>query len=96
MRRRWSCGIATSAARATCSPAVSTRSRASRPSTRSAANTRRDGEFKQTVDRYVEEFERLLAEVSRDDRDSMLTKTYLTSETGKVYTMLAHASGRFD
>ena len=50
----------------------------------------------QTVDRYVEEFERLLAEVSRDDRDSMLTKTYLTSETGKVYTMLAHASGRFD
>jgi hypothetical protein len=53
-------------------------------------------EFRQTVDRYVEEFERLLAEVSRDDRDSMLTKTYLTSETGKVYTMLAHASGRFD
>jgi hypothetical protein len=57
---------------------------------------RRDPEFKQTVDRYVEEFERLLAEVSRDDRDSMLAKTYLTSETGKVYTMLAHASGRFD
>jgi DNA anti-recombination protein RmuC len=57
---------------------------------------RRDDEFRQTVDRYVEEFERLLAEVSRDDRDSMLTKTYLTSETGKVYTMLAHASGRFD
>jgi hypothetical protein len=57
---------------------------------------RQDEEFKQTVDRYVEEFERLLAEVSRDDRDSMLTKTYLTSETGKVYTMLAHASGRFD
>jgi hypothetical protein len=56
----------------------------------------RDDEFRQTVDRYVEEFERLLAEVSRDDRDSMLTKTYLTSETGKVYTMLAHASGRFD
>jgi hypothetical protein len=56
----------------------------------------RDAEFKQTVDRYVEEFERLLAEVSRDDRDSMLTKTYLTSETGKVYTMLAHASGRLD
>jgi len=55
-----------------------------------------EDEFRQTVDRYVEEFERLLAEVSRDDRDSMLTKTYLTSETGKVYTMLAHASGRFD
>jgi hypothetical protein len=57
---------------------------------------RRDDEFRQTVDRYVDEFERLLAEVSRDDRDSTLTKTYLTSETGKVYTMLAHASGRFE
>ena len=33
---------------------------------------------------------------SRDDRDQMLTRTYLTSETGKVYTMLAHAAGRFD
>ena len=44
----------------------------------------------------MDEFERLLAEVARDDRDSTLTKTYLTSETGKVYTMLAHASGRFE
>jgi hypothetical protein len=57
---------------------------------------RRDQEFKQTVDRYVEEFERLLGEVSRDDRDSKLRTSYLTSETGKVYTMLAHAAGRFD
>jgi hypothetical protein len=57
---------------------------------------RRDEEFRQTVDRYVDEFERLLAEVARDDRDSTLTKTYLTSETGKVYTMLAHAAGRFE
>jgi hypothetical protein len=57
---------------------------------------RRDPEFKQTVDRYVDEFERLLAEVSREDRDNMLAKTYLISETGKVYTMLAHASGRLE
>jgi hypothetical protein len=57
---------------------------------------RQDPEFKLTVDRYVEEFERLIAEVSRDDRDSTLAKTYLMSETGKVYTMLAHASGRFE
>jgi hypothetical protein len=57
---------------------------------------RRDAEFQETVDRYVEEFERLLAEVAKDDRDSMIAKTYLTSETGKVYTMLAHASGRFE
>jgi hypothetical protein len=24
----------------------------------------------------------------------MMTQTYLTSDTGKVYTMLAHAAGR--
>ena len=41
-------------------------------------------------------FERLLGEAAKDDRDSMVAKTYLTSETGKVYTMLAHASGRFE
>ena len=33
---------------------------------------------------------------SREERDPALARTYLTSETGKVYTMLAHASGRFD
>src|SRR5262249_10879808 len=57
---------------------------------------RGDGEFKRAVDRYVGEFERLLEEVSREDRGQMLARTYLTSETGKVYTMLAHAAGRFD
>jgi hypothetical protein len=57
---------------------------------------RADREFKQTVDRYIGEFERLLEEVSRDDRGQVVARTYLTSETGKVYTMLAHAAGRFD
>jgi hypothetical protein len=57
---------------------------------------RADREFRQTVDRYIIEFERLLEEVSRDDRGQVVARTYLTSETGKVYTMLAHAAGRFD
>jgi hypothetical protein len=57
---------------------------------------RGDREFKQTVDRYIGEFERLLDEVSRDDRGQVVARSYLTSETGKVYTMLAHAAGRFD
>lgn len=56
---------------------------------------RTDREFKQTVDRYIGEFERLLEEVSRGDRGQMVAHSYLTSETGKVYTMLAHAAGRF-
>ena len=41
------------------------------------------------------EFERLLEEVARGDRGQVVARTYLTSETGKVYTMLAHAAGRF-
>src|SRR5262249_24851847 len=57
---------------------------------------RGDGDFKRTVDRYISECERLLEEVSRAERGQMLARTYLTSETGKVYTMLAHAAGRFD
>jgi hypothetical protein len=57
---------------------------------------RADGDFRRTVDRYIGEFDRLLDEVSRDDRGQMLARGYLTSDTGKVYTMLAHAAGRFD
>ncbi|HLL28336.1 MAG TPA: hypothetical protein VKT73_11905 [Xanthobacteraceae bacterium] len=55
---------------------------------------RRSTEFRETVDRYVDEFERLLDQVARDDRGQVLTRTYLTSDTGKVYTLLAHAAGR--
>ena len=53
-----------------------------------------DGEFRMAVDRYCDDFEKLLKDVARSDRDNIMTQTYLTSDTGKVYTMLAHASGR--
>jgi len=55
---------------------------------------RSDAEFHKTVDRYVKEFERLLSDVNRDDRDDTITRSYLASETGRVYTLLAHAAGR--
>jgi predicted RNA-binding protein YlqC (UPF0109 family) len=55
---------------------------------------RRNANFRETVDRYIDEFEKLLEQVSRDERGQTLTKTYLTSDTGKVYTLLAHAAGR--
>jgi hypothetical protein len=55
----------------------------------------REPEFRSAVDRYIADFEKLLSDVARNDRDNMMTQTYLTSDTGKVYTMLAHASGRF-
>jgi hypothetical protein len=53
-------------------------------------------EFKAAVDRYVGDFERLLNEVARNGQDPAASNAYLVSDTGKVYTMLAHASGRFD
>lgn len=55
---------------------------------------RREPEVRATLDRYVEEFERLLGDATRDDHDGRVSRAYLTSDTGKVYTILAHASGR--
>jgi hypothetical protein len=57
---------------------------------------RSDPEFRQTVEHYIHEFERLLEDVSRGDRGPAAARNYLTSDTGKVYTMLAHAAGRFE
>jgi len=53
---------------------------------------RSDPEFHNTVDRYVQEFEKILAQ--RDNQDENAQRDYLLSDTGKVYTMLAHAAGR--
>ena len=55
-----------------------------------------DGDFRETVDRYTQEFERVLTDVARDDRDGSLGRSYLISDQGKVYTMLAHAAGRIE
>jgi hypothetical protein len=48
------------------------------------------------VEHYIHEFERLLDDAARSDRGPAMVRSYLTSDTGKVYTMLAHAAGRFD
>ena len=56
----------------------------------------RDVEFRGAVDRYVGEFESILAKVSRARRDAASEIGYLASESGKIYTMLAHAAGRLD
>jgi len=54
----------------------------------------RDSEFRNTVDRYIGDFERLLAEAEQSDPAGHMLQNYLTSETGRVYLLLAHASGR--
>ena len=59
-----------------------------------ARKYRADRNFKGTVDRYIGEFERLLDEVARDGRGPQELRSHLTSETGLVYTLLAHAAGR--
>ncbi|MGE0196840.1 MAG: apolipoprotein acyltransferase, partial [Methylocystis sp.] len=55
-----------------------------------------DQEFRTTADRYIAHFEDLLVETSRDDRDGSKSLDLLTADAGKVYTMLSHASGRFE
>ncbi|MCK5750614.1 MAG: hypothetical protein KAH44_30625, partial [Oricola sp.] len=53
-----------------------------------------DSTFRTSVDRYVTDFEKLLRDIAKNDRDNIMTQTYLSSDTGKVYTMLAHAAGK--
>ncbi|MCA0424728.1 MAG: antitoxin, partial [Proteobacteria bacterium] len=55
---------------------------------------RRDQEFHDTVDRYIAEFERLLEDTG--DRNGKTARSYLSSDSGRVYTMLSHASGRVE
>ncbi len=55
---------------------------------------RADPQFRETTTRYMQEFERLLAKISHSDRDGAQWRAYLLSNTGKVYTILAHASGK--
>ncbi|AQX21275.1 hypothetical protein Bcsk_006270 [Bartonella sp. CDC_skunk] len=53
-----------------------------------------DIDFKDSVNQYISEFEKLLRDISRNSGNTHLARQYLTSDTGKVYTMLAHVSGR--
>ena len=54
---------------------------------------RADPTFRAAADRYVQEFERLIARVGANDPDGSRARSYLTSDTGKVYTLLSHAAG---
>ena len=53
-----------------------------------------DSGFMNTVDNYLNDFERLLREADQRDPGGQLMQNYLTSDTGRVYLLLAHASGR--
>ena len=53
-----------------------------------------DTEFAKNAQSYMSEFEQLLQRAASGADPVAETRAYLTSDRGKVYTMLAHASGR--
>ena len=54
----------------------------------------RDPDFRRTADAYMAEFEQVLRRAAAGPQPPPETREYLLSDRGKVYTMLAHASGR--
>jgi hypothetical protein len=53
-----------------------------------------DHDFGRTAQAYMTEFEQLLKRVATGQRPAAETREILLSDRGRVYTMLAHASGR--
>lgn len=53
-----------------------------------------EDDFRQTVDRYILDFENLLRESDARDPSGRTSQGYVTSDSGRVYLFLAHASGR--
>jgi hypothetical protein len=53
-----------------------------------------DGTFSTIVERYLSDFERLLKDASKADPKGRTVQNHLMSETGRIYLLLAHASGR--
>ena len=53
-----------------------------------------DLSFKANVDRYITDFDRLLNDAEAKDPAGNLSTKHLTSEGGRVYLLLMHASGR--
>jgi ABC-type transporter Mla subunit MlaD len=55
-----------------------------------------DGQFRDYVNRYLAEFEVLLAKARTADRADVLTGTFTSAEVGKLYLVLARAMGRLE
>jgi len=53
-----------------------------------------DTEFRHHAERYMTEFEGLLDDAASRDRDQILVETFLTSQTGRLYLLVAAATGR--
>lgn len=53
-----------------------------------------DTTFRHIVDRYLADFERMLQDASKADPKGRTVQSHLISETGRIYLVLGHASGR--
>jgi hypothetical protein len=53
-----------------------------------------DTTFRHIVDRYLADFERMLQDASKADPKGRTVQSHLVSETGRIYLVLGHASGR--
>jgi ABC-type transporter Mla subunit MlaD len=53
-----------------------------------------DSTFRHIVDRYLSDFERMLQDAQKADPKGRTVHSHLTSETGRIYLVLGHASGR--
>ncbi len=51
-------------------------------------------DFRQTVDTYMLDFEKILRDADGRDPSGRTAQNYIMSESGRVYLFLAHASGR--
>jgi hypothetical protein len=54
---------------------------------------RADAELQRTINRYLEDFERVMRETELQDPSGRLLHSHLVSDSGRVYLFLAHASG---
>src|SRR5690606_6472138 len=53
-----------------------------------------NGEFRDYTDRYIAEFERVLAGAKGVEHEELLTSAFVTADVGKVYLLLREAVGK--
>lgn len=53
-----------------------------------------NNDFRLSVNRYLDDFERMLTDADQKDPSGQLITNHLNSKTGRAYLLLSHASGR--
>ena len=53
-----------------------------------------DQNFRAVVERYLADFEKMLQDLSRSDSRGTAVQSRLGSDDGRIYSVLAHISGR--